>query len=235
MPALDYQDIIEAKGLPCYDDLLRHKQDNPRSSLDRIWLEATGIETLDHFLTHSRPLPEVSDVAPEPANPVQEVQGKRSLSSNQATTSPGIFSMLPRRMSLLAANGICVEPATIMPTTTWQQGSSEARQMSLLAAHGIYVQPATIVQGSSEARRMSLLAAHGIYVQPATIVQGSSEDGMHVASTEPVIHIARGLSVKDEDNEDDATPPSPHPWLYASRIHHHEMFCCCLLCMAMNT
>jgi len=204
MPALDYQDIIEAKGLPCYDDLLRHKQDNPRSSLDRIWLEATGIETLDHFLTHSRPLPEVSDVAPEPANPVQEVQGKRSLSSNQATTSPGIFSMLPRRMSLLAANGICVEPATIMPTTTWQQGSSEARQMSLLAAHGIYV-------------------------QPATIVQGSSEDGMHVASTEPVIHIARGLSVKDEDNEDDATP-SPLPWLYASRIHHHEMFCCYLLC-----
>jgi len=193
MPVLDYQDIIQAKGLPCYEGLLRHKQEHPASSLDRIWLEATGLETLDHFLSHVRPsssesLNDVADVAPEPANPVQEVECTRTQSSDQASISSGMFLMLPRRMSLFAASGICVEHTTSMPTTILEQDPSE--------------------------------------------------DGIQMACTEPIIHIARGLFVKDDyddDDTDDVTPPSPNYWMYATRIHHHEMFCCCLLCMAMNT
>ena len=144
----------------------------------------------DCVLRHGTPA-DVADVAPELANPVQEVECTRTQSSSQASIYSGMFLMLPRRMCLFAAHAICVEHTTSMPTTILQQGSSE--------------------------------------------------DGIHVACTEPVIHIARGLSVKDDDDDDDddddndAIPLSPNSWLYAIRINHHEMFCCCLLCMATNT
>jgi len=94
---------------------------------------------------------------------------------------------------------------------------------------------------------MSLFTANKICVEHTTSIpkttmhHGLSEDGMHVAAgTEPVIHIARGLSVKDDaddddDDDNDAIPLSPNSWLYATRIHHHDMFCCCLLCMATHT
>jgi len=89
MPALDYQDIICAKGLPFYEDLLRHKEEFPSSSLVQIWMQATGMETLDYFIV--KPVQK------------QEVNCTITKSSNEGGTSPGIFSMLPRRMSLFVA------------------------------------------------------------------------------------------------------------------------------------
>jgi len=181
MPVLDYQDIIQSKGLPSYQDLRRHKLKHPASSLVRIWLETTGTETLDHFPTHNSPGSShaAADNASEPASPVQEVESARTRtqSSNQPSIYSGMFSRLPWRMSLFA-----LEHTTSIPT--------------------------------------------------AEMHQPLSEDGMHVAGTEPVIHIARGLSVKDDHDDNDAIPLSPNSWLYATRIHHHDMFCCCLLCMA---
>jgi len=167
MPALDYQDIICAKGLPSYEDLLRHKEEFPSSSLVQIWMQATGMETLDYFIV--KPVQK------------QEVNCTITKSSNEGGTSPAIFSMLPRRMSLFVANGICVHDTTSMPTNKLQDGSSK--------------------------------------------------DGL-------VIHIARGLALNDDDVDDDiiddAAPISRFSWFYATRKHKHEMFCCCLLCMAMN-
>jgi len=88
---------------------------------------------------------------------------------------------------------------------------------------------------------MSLFAIeHTTSIPTTEMHQALSEGGMHVEGNELVIHIARGMSVKDDDDNDDhddndAIPLSPNSWLYATRIHHHDMFCCCLLCIATRT
>jgi len=126
MPALDYQHIIQSKGLPTYEDLLRHQLTHPASSLVRIWLETTGMGTLDHFRTHNMPGSSacshgVADNASEPANPVQEVECSTTQSSDQASMYSGMFSMLPRRMTLFSVG----HTTTSIPTTEKHEGLSE--------------------------------------------------------------------------------------------------------------